>query len=91
MRMALGPQPGDVAWLFMRNGLFLALLGTVIGLLLSFALMRRLARSINIIPGNDPWVIVGLAMLLVLVALVACWLPARHATKVDPVVALRAD
>lgn len=91
VRMALGAQQHDVVWLFLRNGLFLALLGTVIGLLLSFALTRVLTRSITIVPGNDPWVIAGLAVVLVLVALTACWLPARRATKVDPVIALRAD
>ncbi len=91
VRMALGAQPGDVVWLFLRNGLSLALLGTGIGLLLSFALMRLLTQSITIVPGNDPWTIAGLAVVLVFVALTACWLPARRATKVDPVIALRAD
>ena len=86
-----GFQTGDVVWLFLRNGLFLALLGTSIRLLLSFALMRLLTQSIAIVPGNDPCVIAGLAVVLVLVTLTACWLPAKRATKVDPVITLRAD
>ena len=91
VRMALGAQSRDVLWLFLRNGVALALVGTGVGLLLSFGLMKLLTQSIMIVPGNDPWMIAGLAAVLVLIALLACWLPARRATKVDPVVALRAD
>lgn len=91
VRMALGAQSRDVVWLFLRNGLLLALLGTVIGLGLSFALLQVLAKSIVVVPGNDPWTVIGLATMLGGIALLACWLPARRATKVDPVIALRAD
>jgi ABC-type antimicrobial peptide transport system permease subunit len=91
IRMALGAQARDVIWLFLRNGIFLALLGTAIGMLSSFGLMRILNRMVAILPGNDPWVVVGLAALLGGVAIIACWLPARRATKVNPVVALRAE
>lgn len=91
VRMALGAQSRDVVWLFLRNGLLLTLVGTTIGLGLSFALLRILAQSIAIVPGNDPWIILVLAVGLGGIALLACWLPARRATKVDPIVALRAD
>ncbi len=91
VRMALGAQERDVVWLFLRNGIFLASLGTVIGAALSFGLLRFLSQRLVIVPGNDPWVVVGLALILASVAVFACWLPARRATKVDPVVALRAD
>lgn len=91
VRMALGAQHGDVIWLFLRNGILLAVLGTVIGLGLSFALLQILAKSLALVPGNDPWTVVALAVVLSGTALLACWLPARRATKVDPVVALRAD
>jgi hypothetical protein len=91
IRMALGAQSRDVIWLFLRNGVFLALLGTAIGLLVSFGLLRILNQTMAIVPGNDPWVVVGLAALLGGVAVIACWLPARRATKVNPVVALRAE
>ena len=91
VRMALGAQRGDVVWLFLRNGIILALIGTAIGLLLSCALTRVLTHTVAIVPGNDPWVIVALAAVLVGVAVLACWLPAWRATKVDPIVALRAE
>lgn len=91
VRMALGAQRGHVLWLFVRNGLGLAVAGTAIGLLLSFGLLQLLTHSLAVIPGNDPWLVAGLAGALVLVALAACWLPARRATKVDPIIALRAD
>ena len=91
VRMALGAQRGDVVWLFLRNGVTLALIGAAIGLLLSFALVRVLIHTVAIIPGSDPWVIVGLTAVLVGVAVLACWWPARRATKVDPLVALRAE
>jgi len=91
VRMALGAQRGDVVWLFLRNGVTLALIGAAIGLLLSFALVRVLIQTVAIIPGDDPWIIAGLAAVLVGVAVLACWLPARRATKVSPLLALRAE
>ena len=91
VRMALGAQRSDVVWLFLRNGVTLALIGAAIGLLLSFALVRVLIQTVAIIPGDDPWIIAGLTAVLVGVAVLACWLPARRATKVSPLVALRAE
>jgi ABC-type antimicrobial peptide transport system permease subunit len=91
IRMALGAQAADVRRLFLRNGIRLALLGTGIGLLGSFGLVRLLTKMMVIIPGDDPWVVLGVALLLVGVALLACWLPARRATKVNPLIALQAD
>jgi predicted permease len=91
VRMALGAQPTDVLWLFLRNGVRLVLLGTAIGLITAYGLMRVLNSAIAMVPGNDPWVIVAVAGLLALVALTAFWLPARRATQVSPLVALRTD
>ena len=91
IRMALGAQSGDVCWLFLGNGVRLALLGAAVGLLGSFGLMRILNSKVSIVPGDDPRVIIAVAVLLVLVALLACWLPARRATKVNPMVALRTE
>jgi hypothetical protein len=91
VRMALGAQRSDVVWLFLRNGVTLALIGAAIGLLLSFALVRVLIQTVAIIPGDDPWIIAGLTAVLVGVAVLACWLPAQRATKVNPLVALRAE
>ncbi|HEY1765327.1 MAG TPA: FtsX-like permease family protein, partial [Opitutaceae bacterium] len=91
IRMALGAQSGDVCWLFLGNGLRVALLGAALGLLGSFGLIRILNSKVSMVPGNDPQVIIAGAFLIVIVALFACWLPARRATKVDPLVALRAE
>jgi putative ABC transport system permease protein len=65
--------------------------GTAIGLAGSFALLKVLNQKVSIIPGDDPRVLVGAAAFLAIVALLACWLPARRATKVDPLVALRTE
>jgi len=63
----------------------------VIGLLGSFALLNGLTKMLPFIPGNDPWVIVCVAILLVGVAFFACWLPALRATRVNPTIALRTE
>jgi len=91
IRMALGAQARDVCSLFLRNGVRLAISGSAVGLVGSFALLRILDRTVSIVPGYDPKIMIGVVVLLVLVALVACWLPARRATKVDPIIALRAE
>jgi predicted permease len=91
IRMALGAQARDVAWLFLGNGFRLALLGTVLGLAGAFGLTKVLRRLIVGFPGNDPWLIFGAAAVLAAVSLLACWMPARRATKVNPIQALHAD
>jgi putative ABC transport system permease protein len=91
IRMALGAMPGDVVWLFLRSGVRLALVGTAIGLVGAFALTKVLSSQISRIPGNDPLIVIGVALFLFAVAVVACWLPARRATRVSPTVALRTE
>jgi putative ABC transport system permease protein len=91
IRTALGAQRGDVLWLIMRNGLRLAGIGTAIGLALAFALTYTLGKTLPEVPGRSPALTLGLSLLIVAVALVACWLPARRATQVDPIIALRGD
>jgi predicted permease len=91
IRMALGAQPHGIVWLFVRNGIVLASIGAVIGLCISFGLITMLSRLLPALPGKDPGVVICAALLLVAVALFACWLPARRTTRVSPVVALRAD
>jgi predicted lysophospholipase L1 biosynthesis ABC-type transport system permease subunit len=91
IRMALGAQPAGIVWLFVRNGLFLASAGAVLGLGAAYVLITMLGRILPALPGKDPWVVLGTAVLLVAVALVACWLPARRTTRISPTIALRAE
>jgi putative ABC transport system permease protein len=91
IRMALGAQVGDVLWMILGQGLKLAVVGTLVGLACAWGLVRLLVSTVPGVPGSDPWAIAGIASLLVSVAVFACWLPARRASKVDPVIALRAD
>jgi ABC-type antimicrobial peptide transport system permease subunit len=91
IRMALGAQSRDVIWLFLRNGIRLALAGTLLGLAGALGLTRLLGHLVSGFPGSDPWIVIGIATVLVGVALLACWLPARGATKVNPIQALRAE
>jgi ABC-type lipoprotein release transport system permease subunit len=91
IRMALGALPGGIVWLFVRNGLALAVTGAVLGLVAAYFLVAMLGRLLPALPGRDPLVVAGAAVLLVLIALFACWLPARRTTRVNPTVALRAE
>ena len=91
IRLALGAQTRDVLWLVLGTGFRLAAYGTVLGLLGSFALLRLFSTLIPALPGLD-WLLIGATVLALLtVALFSCWLPARRATKVDPLIALRAE
>jgi putative ABC transport system permease protein len=89
MRMALGAQAGAVRTLMLRRSLYATLGGVVVGLLASFWLARLVENQLYGISATDPLTMVAVSVLLVVVALVAAYLPARRAAKVDPVVALR--
>jgi putative ABC transport system permease protein len=89
IRMALGANRGNVLRLMLKRGLSLALLGISIGIAASLALSRLIAALLFGVPATDPVTFAGIALLLLTVALLACYLPARRAAKLDPLVALR--
>jgi putative ABC transport system permease protein len=89
VRMAIGARPRDVLSLFIFNGLKLLLLGVVIGLPLAFGLARLLSSLLFGVQSNDFTSFFGGALLLAVVVFFACYIPARAATRVDPIIALR--
>jgi predicted permease len=89
VRIALGAQRKEVLALVMGRGLKLAVLGVALGLVAAAVVMRFVESLFYGVTATDPVVFVGVPVLLLAVALLACWIPARRATKVDPLVALR--
>jgi putative ABC transport system permease protein len=89
VRMALGASGSDVLKLVLSNGFKLALIGIVVGLLAAVAATRVLSSLLYGVSATDPAIFIIDAMLLAVAALLACYIPARRATKVDPLVALR--
>jgi putative ABC transport system permease protein len=91
VRVALGAQTRDVMKMVMKQGMRLTLFGIGIGLIGGFALARLMKSLLFGVSANDPLTFAAVATLLALVAMLACYIPARRATKVDPVVALRCE
>jgi predicted permease len=89
IRIALGAHSRDVLRLILRQGAWLAITGSIIGVVCAFFLRRIMASFLFGLSANDPLVLSIVPCIMVLIILLACWLPARRATKIDPMVALR--
>src|SRR5262245_29226572 len=91
IRLALGAQTGAVLRMLLRQGLRLTALGLALGLAAAYALTRYVQTLLFGVQPADPLTFAVIALLMSLVALLACYFPARRATKVDPIVALRCE
>ena len=89
IRIALGAQANNVRWLILRQGLVLIVAGVALGIAGALALTRFISSMLYAVAATDPLTFIGVAALLTLVATAACYIPARRATKIDPMVALR--
>ena len=89
IRLALGAQNGDVLHMVLRQGTKLALVGVAIGICAALGLTRLMTNLLFGVTAQDPLTLVAVAALLILIAVLACYIPARRATLVDPMVALR--
>jgi putative ABC transport system permease protein len=89
IRVALGARPSDVRGLVLRQGSTLVIAGIVLGLLIAAAVTRTLSTFFVLVGALDPATFAGVTVLLAVIALVACYLPARRAMRVDPMIALR--
>jgi putative ABC transport system permease protein len=91
LRMALGAQPGQVLGLVLKQGLLLTSIGIGLGLAGALALTRVLSGLLFGVGSTDPATFAAIVVLLTLVSLIACYLPARRATRIDPLIAMRYD
>jgi putative ABC transport system permease protein len=91
LRMALGAQNRQVLVMMLKQGLVLTVIGTAIGVAGALALTRLLSSLLFGVNAADPAIFAGIVLLLMLISLIACYLPARRATRIDPMMALRSE
>jgi ABC-type antimicrobial peptide transport system permease subunit len=91
LRMALGAQLSDVQKLILKQGMMLAAIGSLFGLLIAFGGARMMKSLLYGVSTSDPVTFTCVALLLLSIALFACWVPARRASRVEPMIALRAE
>jgi len=91
VRMAIGARPGEIVRMILGQGMALALVGVALGLFGALWLTRLMQQLLFEVTPNDPLTYIGVAVVLGLAALVACYVPARRAARVDPIIALRAE
>jgi predicted permease len=91
LRMALGAQPRQVLGLVLKQGMLLAIIGAVVGIIVALPVARMAGNLLYGVSATDPLTYAGITLLLMAVALLACYLPARRATRIDPLIALRVE
>jgi putative ABC transport system permease protein len=91
IRLALGARPAQVRALILSHGMQLLLIGSIIGLVSAIILSQFLQRVLFEVSGADPRIYLGVGLLMFAATMLACWIPARRASRVDPIVALRAE
>ena len=91
VRLALGAQRRDVVAMVVRHGMIMTVAGTGVGLAAAFAVVRVMSGLLYGVSAADPATFIAIPVLLLAVALAACYIPARRATRVDPMIALRAE
>jgi putative ABC transport system permease protein len=91
IRIVLGAQPSHVLRLVLERGILLTFLGTAIGIALAMGVTQFISSMLFDVHPDDPLTLAGVATLVTIVALLACYIPARRATAVDPIVALRCE
>jgi ABC-type antimicrobial peptide transport system permease subunit len=91
VRLALGAEPGSVAWMVVQQGGRVAIAGLTVGLITALGASRLIESLLYRVSSRDPGVLVAMTAVVLGVALLACWLPARRAARLNPLEALRAD
>ena len=91
IRVALGAQRSHVFWLVLKEGAKFAAVGITLGLAAAFAVTRWLSSELYGVSASDPFTYAGVALLIALMSMLACYVPARRAMSVDPLIALRND